>query len=68
MKAILIWLKEWSWLDKRNLCYLIYMEESENTMNNLAEKDNNLKRDASNFFKAVFGIPAVMTTKTWSII
>ena len=30
----------------------------ENTMNNLAEKDNNLKRDASNFFKAVFGIPS----------
>ena len=28
-----------------------------NTMKNLAEKDNNLKRDASNFFKAVFGIP-----------
>ena len=25
-------------------------------MKNLAEKDNNLKRDASNFFKAVFGI------------
>ena len=27
-------------------------------MKNLAEKDNNLKRDASNFFKAVFGIPS----------
>ena len=26
-----------------------------NTMDILAEKDNNLKRDASNFFKAVFG-------------
>ena len=25
-------------------------------MDNLAEKDNNLKRDASNCFKAVFGI------------
>ena len=34
------------------------MKNSENTMNNLAEKDNNLKRDASNFFKAVFGIPS----------
>ena len=32
-------------------------EKFNNTMNNLAEKDNNLKRDASNFFKAVFGIP-----------
>ena len=30
----------------------------ENTMDNLAEKDKNLKRDASNFFKAVFGIPS----------
>ena len=30
----------------------------ENTMENLAEKDKNLKRDASNFFKAVFGIPS----------
>ena len=29
-----------------------------NTMNGLAEKDKNLKRDASNFFKAVFGIPS----------
>ena len=28
MKAILIWLKEWSCLDKRNLCYLIYMKNS----------------------------------------
>ena len=25
---------------------------------NLAEKDKNFKRDASNFFKAVFGIPS----------
>ena len=33
-------------------------EKFENTMDNLAEKDNNLKRDASNFFKAVFGIPS----------
>ena len=30
----------------------------ENTMDNLAEKDKNLKRDASNFFKAVFSIPS----------
>ena len=30
----------------------------ENTMDNVAEKDKNLKRDASNFFKAVFGIPS----------
>ena len=33
-------------------------EKFENTMDNLAEKDNNLKRDASNCFKAVFGIPS----------
>ena len=33
-------------------------EKFENTMKNLAEKDNNLKRDASDFFKAVFGIPS----------
>ena len=33
-------------------------EKFENTMNNLAKKGNNLKRDASNFFKAVFGIPS----------
>ena len=33
-------------------------EKFKNTMNNLAAKDNNLKRDASNFFKAVFGIPS----------
>ena len=33
-------------------------EKFGNTMKNLAEKDNNLKRDASNFFKAVFGIPS----------
>ena len=33
-------------------------ENFENTMDNLAKKDNNLKRDASNFFKAVFGIPS----------
>ena len=33
-------------------------EKFKNTMNNLAKKDNNLKRDASNFFKAVFGIPS----------
>ena len=30
----------------------------ENTIDNLAEKYKNLKRDASNFFKAVFGIPS----------
>ena len=33
-------------------------EKFENTMDNLAKKDNILKRDASNFFKAVFGIPS----------
>ena len=32
-------------------------EKFKNIMNNLAKKDNNLKRDASNFFKVVFGIP-----------
>ena len=42
------------------------LEKFENTMDNLAEKDNNLKRDASNFFKAVLAYPTVMTTKTWS--
>ena len=37
----------------------------ENTMDNLAEKDKNLKRDASNFFKAVLAYLAAMTTKIW---
>ena len=37
-----------------------------NTMDTLAKKDNNLKRHASNFFKAVFGIPSIaITIKTW---
>ena len=33
----------------------------------LSRKDNDLKRDASNFFKAVFGILVVVTTKIWLI-
>ena len=39
-----------------------------NTMDILAEKDNNLKRDASNCFKAVLGYPVSMIIKFWSII
>ena len=29
-----------------------------NILDSLSRKDNDLKRDASNFFKAVFGIPS----------
>ena len=33
-------------------------EKFRNMLESLSKKDNNLKRDASNFFKAVFGIPS----------
>ena len=42
-------------------------DKFENTMDKLAKKDNNLKRDASNFLKLFLAYPAAMTTKTWSI-
>ena len=54
---ILIWLKEWNYSDKRVTIFDLH-SQLKMILDNLSRKDRMIKRDASNFFKAVFGIPS----------